>query len=62
MAGSPFPIDAATLATDVGYSYLYASGPSGMMVFSIDASTGALTQIGSPIPFPAATAIAYVGL
>jgi hypothetical protein len=32
-----------------------------MMVFSINTSTGALTEIGSPIAFPGATTLAYAG-
>jgi 6-phosphogluconolactonase len=59
LAGSPFPINAGTLATDLSGGHLYASGAAGMMVFSINPSTGALTQIGSPITFSAATALAY---
>jgi 6-phosphogluconolactonase len=61
LAGSPFPIDAAILATDISGGHLYATGASDMMVFSINPSTGALTQIGSPISFPGATALAYAG-
>jgi 6-phosphogluconolactonase len=59
LAGSPFPIDAAIL--DIGLGYLYASGASGMRVFSINANTGVPTQIGSAISFPSATALAFVG-
>jgi 6-phosphogluconolactonase len=61
VAGSPFSIDATTLATDFGYGHLYASGPTGLMVFSINASSGSLTQVGSPVAFPGATELAYAG-
>lgn len=61
LAESPFPVNATALTTDVGYGHLYASGPSGMMVFNIDTNTGALTQMGSPVSSSAATAITYAG-
>ena len=61
LAGSPFPIQATTLTTDSGYGHLYASGPSGMMVFNVDSSTGAPTQEGSSIAFLGSTALAYAG-
>ncbi len=60
LAGSPFSVPADTIVAD-GVEHLYASGPSGMMVFSIATTTGALTQIGSPVSFAGATALAYVG-
>jgi len=67
LAGSPFAIAAESIVTDISAGHLYAYGASasgmpagtGMMAFSIDPSTGALTQIGGPIPFVGATALAY---
>src|SRR5580700_8651686 len=60
VAGSPFPIAADNLVSD-SLGHLYASGTSGMMVFSINPSTGALIQIGSPVAFAGATALVYAG-
>jgi 6-phosphogluconolactonase len=60
LAGSPFSIDATTLTTDGAYQHVYASGPGGMMVFTIGTG-GTLTEIGSPIAFAGATTLAYAG-
>lgn len=60
VAGSPFPIAAGALTTDTAGAFLYVSGPQGMLVFSIDPNTGALTQVGTPVPFAGATVLKYV--
>jgi len=59
LAGSPFAIAAQDIVTDISAGHLYAYGANGLTVFSIDPSTGALTQVGSPRAFPGATALAY---
>lgn len=61
LAGSPFAISATALVTDISGGHLYASSATDVMAFSIDPSTGGLTQIGSPVAFPGATALTYEG-
>jgi len=61
LAGSPFAISATSLATEISGGHLYASSTSGLIAFSINTSTGALTQIGSPVAFAGVTALTYVG-
>lgn len=58
-SGSPFAIQAGSLTTGFG-TFLYSSGAGGMMTFSIDSSSGGLTQLGTTIPFPGATMLTYV--
>lgn len=60
LAGSPFAIRAGSLTTDLAGNYLYTAGSGGVMAFKIDATTGTLTQVGSAIPFPGATVLAFV--
>jgi hypothetical protein len=58
---SPFAATGVTALVTDSLDHLYAYGSSGMMVFSIDPSSGALAPIGSPIVFPGATVLTYVG-
>ncbi len=60
LAGSPFPIHAGAMTTDLTGSFLYSATASGMMAFKINPTTGALTQVGSTLPFTGATALAFV--
>lgn len=60
LAGSPFPRLGGSMVTDPAGSFLYLSNSAGMQAFSIDATTGALTEIGTPIPFAGATVLTYV--
>lgn len=60
LAGSPFAFAAGSLTTDPAGAFLYASEPAGLQVFSIDASSGALTPVGSPATSPGATVMTYV--
>jgi hypothetical protein len=60
LTGSPFAFQGAPITTDPQGSYLYASGPSGMVTLKIDATTGGLTQVGSPVPFGGAMVLTYV--
>ena len=57
--GSPFAFPGDPLTTDYG-NYLYTASADGLLTFSIDGSTGALTQVGSPIPYDGATVLTYV--
>ena len=58
--GSPFPIPAGALTTDIPGALLYASSAQGMLVFSINVTTGALTQMGSPVASAGATVLTYI--
>lgn len=60
MSGSPFAISAGALTANPSGSFLYTSGRKGLQIWSIDVTTGALTQAGSPVPFAGATILAYV--
>jgi 6-phosphogluconolactonase len=60
LSGSPFPIRAAALATDPGGATLYASGPTGIMAFTIDASGGLTPIAGSPFRGAPATELTFV--
>lgn len=60
LAGSPFAIRSAALTTDPGGNFLYVSGSSSMRTYKIDATSGALTQIGLDLPYEGAGAMAYV--
>ncbi len=60
LAGSPFPISAGTLATSLDGAFLYTTGPNGLTTFSINPQTGALTQVGTPIPYGGATVLTFV--
>jgi 6-phosphogluconolactonase len=60
VAGSPFPIRAAAMTSDFFDGYLFVSGTGGMTAFKVDLTTGALTQVGSPMTFAGATALTFV--
>ena len=57
--GSPFPISAGALAVSPGTN-LFASTPQGLVSYSVDLSTGTLTQVGSPVASPGASVLALV--
>jgi len=59
LANSPFPIHGGALAASPFGGFLYTSGSGGLLTLSID-STGALSQVGSPIPYAGATVLTYV--
>jgi len=58
-SGPLFAFSPGPMTTSFG-KFLYGSGAGGMMTFSVDSSSGALTEIGTTIPFPGATVLAYV--
>jgi len=58
-AGSPFPVSAGALATNPGAN-LYASTAQGIVTYSINVSTGALTQAGPPVASPGASVLIFV--
>jgi len=60
LADSPFAIHGSPLATDLAGRYLYMAGSGGLRAFTIDPQSGALTQIGSPIPYAGATVLTFV--
>jgi 6-phosphogluconolactonase (cycloisomerase 2 family) len=60
LAGSPFPIPAGPLVTDFAGRFLFASTAAGMMAFTIDSSSGALTPTGLPVPYSGASVLTYV--
>ena len=51
---------AGAITTDVGGNFIYASGADGMTTYGIDANTGALTQVGSPVPYSGATVLEFI--
>ena len=59
ISGSPFAINAAALTANLSGNFLYTSGVKGLQVWSIDLTTGALTQVGSPVPFAGATMLVF---
>ena len=59
LANSPFPISAGAITSDI-FGFLFVSGSSGMTSFKVDVKSGALTQVGSPVPYPGATVLTYV--
>lgn len=59
ISGSPFPINAAALTANLLGNFLYTSGVKGLQVWSIDLTTGALTQAGPPVPFAGATMLVF---
>lgn len=61
LASSPFVASGVTALVTDSLDHLYVYGSGGMMVFSIDPNSGALAPIGSPIAFPGATVLTYVG-
>jgi 6-phosphogluconolactonase len=58
LANSPFPIPVGPLTS--GGRFLYADGPGGVVAFSVDVTTGALTQVGSPVTYPGASVLTLV--
>jgi 6-phosphogluconolactonase (cycloisomerase 2 family) len=60
LANSPFAIHGGPLAISPFGAYLYTAGSGGLLAFRIDPQTGALTQIGSPIPYAGATVLTFV--
>jgi 6-phosphogluconolactonase len=60
LAASPFAIYAGPLAVAPNGAYLYTTGTGGMLAFRIDPQSGALTQVGSPIPYGGATVLTFV--
>lgn len=49
LAGSPFAIHGGPLVASPFGGFLYTTGPDGLLAFSINPQTGALTQVGSAI-------------
>jgi 6-phosphogluconolactonase len=60
LAGSPFPIFTNPLVTSLDGAYLYTTGPNGLTTFSINPQSGALTQVGTPIPYQGANVLTFV--
>ncbi|HET6180279.1 MAG TPA: beta-propeller fold lactonase family protein [Candidatus Sulfotelmatobacter sp.] len=60
LSGSPFAIPAGPLTSDPTGQFLYTTIRGSMLAFSINASTGALTPIGSPIPYVGASVLTFV--
>lgn len=60
LTNSPFPIRAGAITSDTFGSFLFVSGTDGMTSFKVDVTSGALTQVGSPIPYAGATVLTYV--
>jgi len=60
LSGSPFQVRAAALATDPAGAILYASGATGIMAFTVDASGGLTPIAGSPFPGGPATVLTFV--
>ncbi|MBZ5689334.1 MAG: lactonase family protein [Acidobacteriia bacterium] len=60
LANSPFPIPAGAITSDTFGGFLFVSGTGGMTSFKVDVTSGALTQVGSPVPSAGATALTYV--
>ncbi len=58
--GSPFPFHGGALAADATGRLLYTSGSAGLLAFSIDQSSGALTEVGLPVPYPGAFVMTIV--
>jgi 6-phosphogluconolactonase len=60
LAGSPFAIYAGPMATSFDGAYLYTTTQTGLTTFSINPQTGALTQVGTPIPYGGASVLTFV--
>lgn len=60
LANSPFPIHAGPLVTSPFGGFLYTTASGGLLTLSIDPQTGALTQVGSPVPYAGATVLTFV--
>jgi 6-phosphogluconolactonase len=59
LAGSPFAIYAGPMATSFDGAYLYTTTQAGLTTFSINPQTGALTQVGTPIPYGGASVLTF---
>jgi len=59
VAGSPFAIYAGPMATSFDGAYLYTTTQAGLTTFSINPQTGALTQVGTPIPYGGASVLTF---
>ncbi len=57
---SPSEVLSGAITTDFGGNFIYAAGASGMTTYSIDANTGALTQVGTAVPYSGATVLEFV--
>ena len=60
LAGSPFAIFAGPLAASPFGGFLYTTSSGGLLTLSIDPQTGALTPVGSPVPFGGAQVLIFV--
>ena len=60
LAGSPFAIHGGPLVASRFGGFLYTTGPGGLLAFSINPQSGALTQVGSAIPYGGATVLTGV--
>jgi 6-phosphogluconolactonase len=60
LSGSPFAIYAGPLAASPFGGFLYTTGSGGLLTLRIDPQTGALTPVGSPIPYGGATVLTFV--
>jgi 6-phosphogluconolactonase len=60
ISGSPFAIYAGPLAATPFLGFLYTTGSGGLLTLRIDPQTGALTPVGSPIPYGGATVLTFV--
>jgi 6-phosphogluconolactonase (cycloisomerase 2 family) len=60
LAGSPFAIHGGPLVASPFGGFLYTTGPGGLLAFSINPQTGALTQVGSAVPDGGATVLTFV--
>ncbi len=60
LAGSPFAIHGGPLVASPFGGFLYTTGSGGLLALSINPQTGALTQVGSSIPYTGATVLTFV--
>ncbi len=60
LAGSPFAIHGGPLVASPFGGFLYTTGSGGLLAFSVNPQTGALTQIGSAVPYAGATVLTFV--
>lgn len=59
VADSPFAIYAGPMTTSFDGAYLYTTTQNGLTTFSINPQTGALTQVGTPIPYGGASVLTF---
>jgi 6-phosphogluconolactonase len=60
LAGLPFAIHGGPLVASPFGGFLYTTGPGGLLALSVNPQTGALTQVGSAIPYGGATVLTVV--